>query len=88
MEDQEVLDHIDQLVREEHDLRKRHEETETELSAEEHARMEKLQVDLDRYWDLLRQRRSMRETGGDPEDAAMRDEATVEGYEDVKPYEE
>lgn len=88
MQDQEVLDHIDQLVKEEHELRARHEATETELSPAEHRRMEQLQVDLDRYWDLLRQRRSMRETGGDPDDAAMRDEATVEGYEGVKPYEE
>ena len=81
MEDQEVLDHIDELVKEEHDLRKRHEETETGLNEEEQARLHKLEVDLDRYWDMLRQRRSMRETGGDPDDAAMRDEDTVENYE-------
>ena len=81
MEDGEVLEHIDELVKEEHDLRKRHEETETELTEEERARLDKLEVDLDRYWDLLRQRRSMRETGGDPDDAAMRDENTVENYE-------
>ncbi|HTU13988.1 MAG TPA: DUF2630 family protein [Solirubrobacterales bacterium] len=81
MEDREVLSHIDELVKEEHDLRRRHEETETGLDDADKARLDKLEVDLDRYWDLLRQRRSMRETGGDPDDAAIRDERTVEGYE-------
>jgi len=78
MQDEEVLSHIEQLVAEEHELRERHEDG---LSEAERARLQKLEVDLDRYWDMLRQRRSMRETGGDPDDAAMRDEQTVEGYE-------
>jgi predicted nuclease with TOPRIM domain len=81
MNDQEVLDHIDELVKEEKELRKRHEETETGLGSEDQSRLEKLEVDLDRYWDLLRQRRSLRETGGDPDDATIRDEQTVEDYE-------
>jgi hypothetical protein len=37
-------------------------------------------VDLDRCWDLLRQRRALRSAGGDPDEAAARDERTVEGY--------
>jgi hypothetical protein len=78
MQDQEVLDHIDQLVAEEKELRGRPEEG---LTDDERERLDKLEVDLDRYWDLLRQRRSMRETGGDPDDATMRDEETVENYE-------
>ena len=81
MQDQEVQEKIDQLVEEEKALRKRHEETETGLGKEDQKRLDQIEVDLDKYWDLLRQRRSMRETGGDPDDAAIRDEDTVENYE-------
>ena len=35
---------------------------------------------LDRCWDLLRQRRALREFGRDPGEASERDEGTVEGY--------
>ena len=35
---------------------------------------------LDRFWDLLRQRRALREFGRDPDEASTRDEGTVEGY--------
>ena len=50
------------------------------LNAEEHERMRALQVDLDRCWDLLRQRRARREAGLDPEGATPRPEGTVEDY--------
>ena len=40
-----------------------------------------VRVELDRYWDLLRQRRAREEFGNDPEVVSLRDEATVEGYE-------
>jgi hypothetical protein len=40
-----------------------------------------LKVQLDRAWDFLRQRRSLRESGLDPDDASQRDGGTVESYE-------
>ena len=78
MEDQDVLDHIEELVAEEQQLRDR---TEQGLDESEQQRLDRLEVDLDRYWDLLRQRRSLRETGNDPDDADLRDPDTVESYE-------
>jgi Protein of unknown function (DUF2630) len=78
MQDSEVMDHIEALVAEEHTLR---EKEEHELTDAEQTRLKKLEVDLDRYWDLMRQRRSLREVGDNPDDASIRDENTVEGYE-------
>ena len=80
MDDDRVLSRIDELVKEEEELLHRH-EAEEGLSPEEEARLEGLKVQLDQAWDYLRQRRSMRETGGDPDDASERDAGTVENYE-------
>jgi hypothetical protein len=80
MEDDRVLSRIDELVQEEEALLHRH-EGEDALSPEEEKRLEELKVALDRAWDYLRQRRSLRESGGDPDDASERDAGTVEGYE-------
>jgi hypothetical protein len=38
-------------------------------------------VQLDQYWDLLRQRRARRDAGQDPSIAQIRDPKTVEDYE-------
>jgi hypothetical protein len=46
-----------------------------------HARLAELKTDLDRCWDLLRQRKAREEFGLDPDDASVRDTGTVEGYE-------
>jgi len=40
-----------------------------------------LKVELDQYWDLLRQRRALREFGNDPEKAKVRAAKIVENYE-------
>ena len=37
-------------------------------------------VELDKYWDLLRQRRARERAGLDPDDASLRDADTVERY--------
>jgi len=79
MDDQQVLDRIDQLVKEEEELLHRHEGE--GLDDDEHARLDELRVQLDKAYDYLRQRRSLRETGGNPDDASVRDGGTVEGYE-------
>jgi hypothetical protein len=79
MDDQEVQDHIEQLVAEEHRLLGR--SGEQGLSRADHDRLATVRVELDRYWDLLRQRRAMEEFGVDPDSASLRNEATVENYE-------
>ncbi len=79
MDDQQALDRINQLVEEEEELLHRHEGE--GLGDDELARLQELEVQLDKTWDYLRQRRSLRETGGDPDDASVRDGGTVEGYE-------
>ena len=48
--------------------------------SEENTRLRQLEIELDQCWDLLRQRRALRETGGDPRDAAVRPADEVEGY--------
>ena len=79
MDDQQVLDRIDQLVQEEKALLHRHEGE--GLDDDEHARLDELQVQLDKAYDYLRQRRALRRAGDDPDDASMRDGGTVEDYE-------
>jgi hypothetical protein len=44
-------------------------------------RLEEVKISLDRCWDLLRQRRALREAGLDPEAAQARPEEVVEHYQ-------
>ncbi|MGZ6779605.1 MAG: DUF2630 family protein [Mycobacterium sp.] len=77
--DNNPLARIHELVEEERELRARLQRR--EISAdEEHARLRELEVQLDQCWDLLRQRRALRETGGDPREAQIRPPDEVEGY--------
>ena len=78
MEDQSVIDRINELAREEHELFEK--ESRGEVNEAERDRMNKLNVTLDQCWDLLHQRRARRNAGMDPEEAKVRDERTVEGY--------
>ena len=80
MADEGVHERIEQLVAEEHELFQRA-EGDSGLSDEEHRRLETIRVGLDQCWDLLRQRRALREAGRDPSAAHVRDPGTVEGYE-------
>jgi hypothetical protein len=43
--------------------------------------MEQIKVSLDQCWDLLRQRRALRESGRDPGAAELRRPEVVERYE-------
>ncbi len=79
MDDAQIHDQIEKLVAEEHELYERG--GEGGLSPDEHRRLESIKVSLDQSWDLLRQRRALREAGYDPEAAHVRDPETVEGYE-------
>ena len=78
MEDQNVIDRINQLARDEHKLWGR--EARGEASAADRQRLNDLAVTLDQCWDLLHQRRARRAAGGDPDEARVRDRAEVEGY--------
>jgi hypothetical protein len=78
MDDENVLERINQLAQEEHELFGR--DSRAELTAEDQRRLKRIEVTLDQCWDLLRQRRARRSAGLDPDDAAVRDERTVEGY--------
>ncbi|HTP17161.1 MAG TPA: DUF2630 family protein [Streptosporangiaceae bacterium] len=79
MDDKEILGHIDELIRTEHDLRDRL--AAGKLSGDhEHAQLMAAEEALDQYWDLLRQRRARREFGEDPGQAAERPVREVEGY--------
>jgi uncharacterized protein DUF2630 len=73
------LARIHELVEEERELRARLQRKEI-TADEEHTRLRDLEVQLDQCWDLLRQRRALRETGGDPREARVRPPDQVEGY--------
>ena len=57
MADESISDHIEALVKEEHELLDRG-GSEHGLDDAGHKRLEEIRVELDRYWDLLRRRRA------------------------------
>jgi hypothetical protein len=82
MDDESILSRIDALVDEEHALLGREEADAIEREALEadRRRLQEVSIELDRCWDLLRQRRARRAAGRDPEEAEARDPAVVEKY--------
>ena len=79
MEDREIIERIGELADEERRLEESH--VGEGLSAEDRQRLTDVEVTLDRLWDLLRQRRALRRSGRDPEDAAERQGDVVERYQ-------
>ena len=75
-EDQPVLNYIQRLVAEEHRLYEQR-----SLRKADRRRLEKVQIELDQCWDLLRQRRALRDVGLDPNEAEVRPPQVVENYE-------
>jgi hypothetical protein len=80
MSDESIAAHIEKLVDEEHELRQREQADDDDALEADRDRLQTVEVELDRCWDLLRQRRALRDSGGNPDDANVRDEKTVEGY--------
>jgi hypothetical protein len=82
MSDESIAAHIESLVAEEHDLRNREQadSKNVERLEADQERLRALEIELDRCWDLLRQRRALRVAGGDPDQAHVRDASTVERY--------
>jgi uncharacterized protein DUF2630 len=80
--DESIAARIERLVTEEHELRSREQADSPDPAAleEDKERLRAVEVELDRCWDLLRQRRAFRDAGSDPEQAKARDAGTVEGY--------
>ncbi|MCU1451531.1 MAG: hypothetical protein JWP02_3701 [Acidimicrobiales bacterium] len=78
MDDHDLIERIDRLVDEEKGLRQRAEGQ--GLAEDDRERLQRLEVALDQCWDLLRQRRGLRDRGEDPDGAEVRDPGTVEGY--------
>ena len=74
--DQTVLQRINELVGEEHQMLAREVKSE-----EDQRRLRALQVELDQCWDLLRQRRALRTVGQDADKAQVRPPEIVEEYE-------
>jgi hypothetical protein len=78
MDDRDIVGRIGQLADEEHRLER---SAPSGLDDDQQARLREIEVALDQCWDLLRQRRARRAAGGDPDDAEVRPESTVEGYQ-------
>jgi hypothetical protein len=82
MADESILNRIETLVDEEHALLRREEgdASDDAALADDRRRLDQVSVELDRCWDLLRQRRARRSVGEDPDGANVRDAGTVEDY--------
>jgi len=74
--DRTILHQIQELAAEEERLYGK-----PDVSEADQARLKAIGVQLDRCWDLLRQRRALREFGQNPDEAKVRPASIVEKYE-------
>jgi Protein of unknown function (DUF2630) len=83
MSDESITARIERLVNEEEQLRGREQTDRDDPDAleGERERLRAVEVELDQCWDLLRQRRALRDAGADPNQAQARDADTVERYQ-------
>jgi hypothetical protein len=79
MHDPDIIRQIGELTEQERRLEEAHRGE--GLSPEDHEELVRLEVTLDQLWDLLRQRRALRDAGQDPEQAHQRPAAVVEHYQ-------
>lgn len=79
MNDEQIHADIEKLVAEEHELWQR--EAAGHATDDDRRRSEALKISLDQAWDLLRQRRALREAHLDPESSGVRPANVVEQYE-------
>jgi Protein of unknown function (DUF2630) len=80
MSDESIAARIERLVSEEHELRTREQSDTAEQLDADGERLRAVELELDVCWDLLRQRRALREAGSNPDQATPRDTDTVERY--------
>jgi len=76
VEDQPVFNYIQRLVEQEHRLHENRAHSKADRK-----RLSQVRIELDQCWDLLRQRRALREVGLHPDDAEVRPPEIVENYE-------
>ncbi len=79
MEDTRILDEITRMTHEEHELLHQGEHGGLDDAGRE--RLNGLKVEIDRLWDLLRQRGAKRHAGLNPDNAEERPAAIVEHYQ-------
>ena len=82
MSDEDVAARIERLVSEEHALERSEERdrSDPDRLTDDRGRLRTVRLELDRCWDLLRQRRALREAGADPDGARTRSADVVENY--------
>jgi len=82
MSDESIAARIERLVNEEKQLRvlEQTDRSDPDALDQDAERLRAVEVELDQCWDLLRQRRALRDAGADPNEARARDAGTVEGY--------
>jgi hypothetical protein len=80
MDDRDILSEINRLTDEEHHVLHAA-ETGGGLDDAGRTHLTELKVEIDRLWDLLRQRRARRHAGLDPDSAKEREGAVVEHYQ-------
>ncbi len=80
MSDESIAARIERLVAEEHELRNREESDTVDALEADARRLRAVEVELDVCWDLLRQRRALKDAGVNPDQARARDPDTVERY--------
>jgi hypothetical protein len=77
--DDQIMEVIERLEEEREALRSRERAEDPTLEADA-GRIEQIRVELDQLWDLLRQRRALRDAGQDPNQAHERSPEVVERY--------
>jgi hypothetical protein len=77
--DEQIEAVIERLESERERLREREGGNDPTLD-QDATRLEEIRLELDRLWDLLRQRRALRNAGDDPDQASARSSETVEKY--------
>jgi hypothetical protein len=80
MSDESIAARIERLVAEEHELRQREQNDAADALEADTERLRAVEVELDVCWDLLRQRRALRDAGVNPDQAKPRGPDTVERY--------
>ncbi|MDR6943893.1 DUF2630 family protein [Mucilaginibacter pocheonensis] len=76
MEDNHVLNHIKNLTTGEEELWRKE-----NLSEQDVKKLHQIKLELDQYWDMLRQRRALRDVNENPDHAEKRDIDTIENYQ-------
>jgi hypothetical protein len=77
--DEQIDAQIDKLETEREEIRRREGSEDPNLETDA-TRVEEIRVELDRLWDLRRQRQALRDAGADPDQAQERSGETVERY--------